>query len=276
MTTDHIAPLAPRDNSLAFHPIADLFPLMEGVDFDALVTDIRANGLNTPIWLYEDLILDGRNRYRACAEADVEPDFQYFSGSHADAVAFVISANIHRRHLHLTTEQKRELIGELLKANPQASDRQTGKVIGADNKTVASVRAEKEAREEIPHVSKRTDTKGRKQPARKPAATKSDAPRKPVVSEVQRAANKAGKASTAAALLKPAKLSADAFLAASHKKQEAFLDEIGADHLLGGMSGAMRDLLLENLRRTRARAKTKQLPVIEELEALDEPTGKPN
>ena len=39
--------------------------------------------------------------------------------------------------------------------------------MNVDNKTVGKVRAEQEAREEIPHVEKRKDTKGRKQPARR-------------------------------------------------------------------------------------------------------------
>ena len=40
-----------------------------------------------------------------------------------------------------------------------------------DHKTVGSVRAEQEARGEIPHVEKRKDAKGRKQPAKRKAAT---------------------------------------------------------------------------------------------------------
>ncbi|MCD6295935.1 MAG: ParB N-terminal domain-containing protein, partial [Deltaproteobacteria bacterium] len=55
---------------MEFHEIANMFPLMEGTEFDALVTDIKENGLLEPIWLYENKILDGRNRYRACQEVD--------------------------------------------------------------------------------------------------------------------------------------------------------------------------------------------------------------
>jgi hypothetical protein len=50
---------------LRFHPLADIFPLMEGVDLDALVADIKAHKLQNKIVLYEGMILDGRNRYRA-------------------------------------------------------------------------------------------------------------------------------------------------------------------------------------------------------------------
>jgi len=54
-------------------------------------------------------------------------------------------------------------------------DRATAKVVGVDHKTVAAVRSEGEGRGDFPHVEERTDTKGRKQPTRKPVA----APAKP-------------------------------------------------------------------------------------------------
>src|SRR5215471_17671304 len=78
------------------------------------------------------------------------------------------SANIHRRHL--TAEQKREIIAELLKANPQRSNNATAKIAKVDDKTVGAVRADLERRSEIPNVSTRTDTRGRKQPAQKKTA----------------------------------------------------------------------------------------------------------
>src|SRR5262249_50024843 len=84
---------------------------------------------------------------------------------HGGPAAYVISANIHRRHL--TTEQKRELITKLIKAAPEKSDRQIAAAAKVDHKTVGVARARVEGRGEIPHVEERTDTKGRKQPARK-------------------------------------------------------------------------------------------------------------
>lgn len=60
---------------LEFHPIANCWRLIEGDDFDNLVHDIKEHGLHNPIVLFEDKILDGRNRYRACKLAGVEPHF---------------------------------------------------------------------------------------------------------------------------------------------------------------------------------------------------------
>jgi ParB-like chromosome segregation protein Spo0J len=106
---------------MEFHPIADLFPLLEGEDFAALAADVKANGLQQPIVRHEGKILDGRNRYRACEAAGVAPRFTDFLG--ADPVAFVASANLHRRHLNTS---QRAMIGARIKDvyEEQAKERQ--------------------------------------------------------------------------------------------------------------------------------------------------------
>jgi N6-adenosine-specific RNA methylase IME4 len=83
--------------ALEFHPLAAIFPLIEGPDFDELVTDIRQHGLREPVVLFEGRILDGRNRYRACLAADIECRFETYQG--VDPVAYVVSLNLRRRHL---------------------------------------------------------------------------------------------------------------------------------------------------------------------------------
>src|SRR5215831_19764997 len=54
-----------QSHKMKFHPLANIFPLVEGPDFDELVADIREHGLHEPIVLHEGMILDGRNRLRA-------------------------------------------------------------------------------------------------------------------------------------------------------------------------------------------------------------------
>src|SRR5262249_25952616 len=80
--------------------------------------------------------------------------------------AYVISANIHRRHL--TAEQKRDLIAKLIKATPEKSDRQIAEQAKSNRTTVGQIRKTLEKSGDVSIVDTRTDTKGREQPAKKP------------------------------------------------------------------------------------------------------------
>jgi len=94
---------------LDFHPVANIFPLMTGAEYDALVSDIAEHGQHEAIWLYDGMVLDGRNRLRACNQLGLAPEFREYTGD--DPQAFVVSLNLHRRHL--TREQRDEVIRHL-------------------------------------------------------------------------------------------------------------------------------------------------------------------
>jgi ParB-like chromosome segregation protein Spo0J len=152
------------DHPFEIHPLCAEFPLIVGAEFEDLVNDIRQHGQREPITVDRDgRILDGRNRWLACKELGIHCKAVRYTGK--DPAAFVWSLNVQRRHL--SAEQKREQIARRLKHDPSRSDRAVAKDVGADHKTAAAVRADLEARGEIPHVDQRTDTKGRKQPAQK-------------------------------------------------------------------------------------------------------------
>jgi len=106
-------------NERKHHEAANLFPLLEGDEFDALKADIAANGLHEAIWLHPDgSILDGRNRHRACIETETPPKFRTWDGQ-GSPVSFVVSMNLHRRHLN---ETQRGVVGSRI-ANMRQGER---------------------------------------------------------------------------------------------------------------------------------------------------------
>lgn len=100
-----------------YHELANLFPMMEQSQYEDLVADIKENGLIESIILHEGKILDGRNRYNACIDSNVVPNFVEYEGE--DALSYVISLNLNRRHLN---ESQRAMIGARL-ANMKSGTR---------------------------------------------------------------------------------------------------------------------------------------------------------
>lgn len=86
-------------NSIKPHQAAELFPLMRADEFDGLVADIREHGQREPIVLHDGLVLDGRNRLRACEVLGIAPRTVEWDLNGKPPEAFVISMNLHRRHL---------------------------------------------------------------------------------------------------------------------------------------------------------------------------------
>jgi hypothetical protein len=183
------------------HPAAE-FPMMTPDELITLGNDIMANGLKAPLIFWKAsadsnlFLLDGCNRLDAMEAVglSIEWNGKYEQidwdgpgpyhdpmrilvgdgvdrfgneGDPVDPFAYAASANIHRRHL--TTDQKRDLITKLLKADPTKSNRQIAEQVKADHKTVGSVRDNLKATGEIPQLKKTTgkDGKARKQPIKK-------------------------------------------------------------------------------------------------------------
>jgi len=102
------------------HPAANIFPLIEGDEFDALVQDIKANGLREKVVLFEGKILDGRNRARACKKAKVDLQARTYRGQ--DPYGYVASLNLKRRHLN---ESQRAMAAARLADATHGGDRRS-------------------------------------------------------------------------------------------------------------------------------------------------------
>lgn len=83
--------------NLIQHPLSAAYPSMSDEELTALAADIKTHGLRSNIVLYKNQVLDGWHRYLACEQAGVNPRTIDYKG--ADPVAFVESANEHRRHM---------------------------------------------------------------------------------------------------------------------------------------------------------------------------------
>jgi hypothetical protein len=127
------------------HSLANVFPMIKGTEFENLKADISKQGILQPITLYDDgsgpKIIDGRNRYaagKATGYKFTAANFREFKGTLADAEAFVISTNVHRRHL--TNAQKQDFIKTLIEKYPDYSNRQIARICQLSHATVGQVR----------------------------------------------------------------------------------------------------------------------------------------
>src|SRR5262249_51620609 len=133
--------------------------------YSALVDDIREHGLRTPIVMYEVMVLDGRHRARAWYDIHGNWDVPSteFKGTAEEAIAFVRSHNIKRRHLKPSQIAYYEAQAAAFwtpqhgrqKKTPRhsATQRQIAKEAGVDIETIAlAAKAVKAAPEVGPYL----------------------------------------------------------------------------------------------------------------------------
>jgi ParB-like chromosome segregation protein Spo0J len=119
------------------HPAADVFPMMLDEELLKLADDIKKFGLRERIKFHDQVLVDGRNRLRAMELAGIEVRAQHkqYVNYGTDLVTYIISANIHRRHL--TKEERAGLIIAAHKAaaaarKAEADARKADKYCGPD------------------------------------------------------------------------------------------------------------------------------------------------
>jgi hypothetical protein len=120
------------DEALGFkvHPFAASFPMLKGRAVKAFTDDIRANGLRERIQYLdhkgEKIIVDGRNRLRACNVTGVKPEFcKYPATDDEDLLNFIWSKNVRRRNLTesqraMLAAQHKKFVGAIAKRKEEA------------------------------------------------------------------------------------------------------------------------------------------------------------
>ena len=86
------------------HEIANVYPLMSKKEYENLLLSLEESGydMDKPIYIYENKILDGRNRYYACEQLKIEPKFKEFKGTLDEAVKKSRLLNSSRRQLSIS------------------------------------------------------------------------------------------------------------------------------------------------------------------------------
>lgn len=120
---------------MKFHEYANIYRMLPETELAKLAQNIREKGQLLPITSYEGQILDGRNRYKACEIAGVDPRIEDYTGD--DPLGLIASLNDHRRH---DSDTERALVGERM-ASLKKGGAGGSTVMGSDSPRGLSVPA---------------------------------------------------------------------------------------------------------------------------------------
>lgn len=124
------------------HPAASIFPMMLDDAYQKLKADIDKNGQNEPIVFYRGQLLDGRNRAKACDELGITP-LECELNDDDDPVAYVLSANLHRRHLN--ESQRAKVAAKIKKLREPAAKERKAAGSASGGKTAGRGRKKQDA-----------------------------------------------------------------------------------------------------------------------------------
>lgn len=147
------------------HPLSEIYPMLGGDAWEEFKEDVRVRGLDDKITLYKGMILDGRNREKACFEVGRKCLTEDFEGTEEEAAAYCHAKNLHRRHL--TVAQKKKVVETILKKSPELSSRTVAKAVGIHHSTVESERKKLESTGEISQLETTTGADGKKRKKKK-------------------------------------------------------------------------------------------------------------
>lgn len=151
------------------HPVRfQVMPPLSPEEYQELHDDIAANGVLVPIIEDENgVIIDGHHRSKIASELGIPCPVETLDGkTEEEKRGMAFTLNLKRRHLN--REQRRALIAESLKSDPQLSNREHARRTGASHPTVNDLRAEMENDGRLEKFTSRTSGDGRVRPASQP------------------------------------------------------------------------------------------------------------
>lgn len=128
---------------LEIHPAANLFPMMNATEFKQLLADIKEHGVQTTLKLLGEtletaVLIDGRNRLKAMKQLNIDP-MDYADLIHPDdlpdPVGYVLSLNLHRRHLD---ESQRAMVANKVAKLKHGQRSDTAIAVSASQQEAAS------------------------------------------------------------------------------------------------------------------------------------------
>ena len=145
-----------------------VMPPLSADEYQDLYEDIKENGVLVPILVDEnEVIIDGHHRSKIAAELGIPCPEEIITGkSEAEKRGMAFGLNLKRRHL--TREQRRALIAESLKADPQLSNREHERRTGGSRNLVGRVREELVESGQLSHCDTSIGGDGKTYPASQP------------------------------------------------------------------------------------------------------------